>query len=449
MLYTICFFAFSAGIILLNLWYALQRRWREGMWVVWLMSLLILPGALRFVPTGGFVINFPMVAGLSCLISYLVSPVPLPRYRFMISDVAAVLAPIAILASQFSHNEQTPMSIPSAFCQWLLPYVMGRIFLVSADDIPKVSRIVGGLCVVNALIGLFEAVTHVSLSTKLLGVWYLTEGGRFGMSRAHNFFGHPITMGQVMVMMLPWCLVASRKTSRSRIGKWFYPGMNLLAIVTTLTRGAILGFFESLYLIAFTRSRHRFLMGLALAVAAAGLVLGEEMAISVIASMGGEDETGNSMIFIEGEPYMYNSARHRILQYKVFAVALRDAGMTGLGPDLQGYMSRYNVAGVFSRSIDSHYILSTLQSGYFFLFSFHLITVCMIYRYGKIAWAKVGPYAPLASGLFAASIVGTVTWLSVFLTWELGIIYIFYSGLACNLEVLERQRLRAAATDGS
>jgi hypothetical protein len=449
MLYTISFYLFSLLIVLINLWYSLQGRWREGLWIVWLMALLILPNGLSIVPTGGFVITFSLVAAFSSLFSYLLSPVPLPRLRFMLSDVAAVLAPVALIISQFAHGVQTPMSIPSALFQWLLPYLIGRIFIVSPADIPKIGRIVGLLCLVNALLGVFESVSNISLSTHLLGLWHLREGGRFGFARAQNFFGHPNVLGLVMMLMLPWCIEASRRPGKKGLRVWLLPAIDLVAIVTSLSRGSIIAFFESLYIITFVRSRYRAAMGLMLVVAAAGLVLGEEMAISSIASMGGEDETGDSIVFIEGEPHMYNSARHRLLQYRVFAGALRDAGLNGLGPDIYGFMTRNNVAGVFTRSIDSHYILSTLLNGYGFLFAFHLITVNMIYRFGKIAWARVGPYANLSCGLFAASIVTAVAWLSVYLNWEIGIVYIFYSGLACNLETLERERLRAASREAA
>jgi hypothetical protein len=445
MFYLATFFMFSMGLVLLSLWYSIQARWREGMWLVWLMSMLIMPTGLKYIPTGGFIVNFPMVAGVACLIGYLVSPAPLPRYRFMLSDVAAVLAPLMSIASMLSHGDLTPMAIPSELTRWLLPYYMGRIFLSSSADIPKISRIVARICLLNAFLGVFEAFSHISLTTKLLGIWSIPEAERMGLTRAHNFFNHPIGMGQVMLLMLPWCIEASRKRGRKGVRRLFYPAINFVAICSTLTRGAILGFFEALYLDFYSRSRYRAFMGVALAIFAVVVVLGEDFAISALASMAGEDETGTQIVMIQGEPHMYNSARHRMLQYKIFASGLDSAGLLGLGPmGLQHYMSINNVSFIFSRSLDSHYILSTLITGYGFLWSFHLITVLMIYRFGKVAWAKTGPYALLASGLFGASIVGAIAWLSTYLTWDICVVYIFYSGLACNVELLDRESRRTA-----
>ena len=125
---------------------------------------------------------------------------------------------------------------------------------------------------------------------------------------------------------------------------------------------------------------------------------------------GEEQEWGAFMVEIDGVEYEYTGTNHRLLQFLVFKPALYDAGYFGFGTwGIKPMHIAYLDPDLRKKfwSIDNHYILITLRSGYLGLVMFFALggtSLCYALRlglYGK----KDSLLASAMCGAIAASLL--------------------------------------------
>lgn len=151
--------------------------------------------------------------------------------------------------------------------------------------------------------------------------------------------------------------------------------------------------------------------------------------------MAGENNETPKLIMINGEEEIYTGTRHRVLLFKVYAEALRDAGLFGWGQQMKGIDLEDEIAERFG-SIDSHYVLFFLQRGHSGLWPFVLLQVVTLVQLGRAAWPGKGLRAGLAGSMFGAMAAVDVGLFSVWFSPDFGTVWLFTAGVAANLAAL-------------
>lgn len=414
---------------------------RRALWVAW-------PGALLLVPVwmnlsmGAMRIDLRTGAAIGCLIGFVVSPeTPSPK-KWLVSDsLMAVLIGVQIL-SERQVGQFGTFTIFEVLRQWLLPYLLGRMFLGSIADIARAVRPISVLLAVVTIFAMVEAVTKFHVVNKLLGRTYglleQGEGYRMGLKRSQAMTDHPIFFGMMMVLFHPWAIEAARRARALEGPKWwrFMPWMVGGALVGSVSRGPQLScIFTAISAFFFRHPRWRVVIVATMVVGGAAAYGVKEVLIDEFQKVAGETEETARIILIDGEEELYTGTRHRVLLFKVYANALDNAGMFGWGQQMRGIELEESIAERFG-SIDSHYVMFFLQRGYSGVVPFVLLQLCTLVQLGRAAWGASGSRAGLAGSLFGAMAAVDVGFFSVWFSPDFGTVWLFNCGLSARLASL-------------
>jgi hypothetical protein len=384
------------------------------------------------------------VAGLAGLAGFLVRPDPHPgtvKPRLVVCDLFVAGLVASMLVSQQLNNDLRFLTPVDFTLTWALPYAVGRLFFRSPEDIGRLLPFAAGLTLYLTVYAGFEAVTHVNPVNRLLGYsdWILDESGagvRWGLKRAVGPVGHPIALGMLLVLILPWAIEAWRKAGlREGPGWWrWLPAAVLAAIVCTVSRGALMaaGFvgYSAAY---FARPKWRPVLT---AVALLGGVVYfqyREEAIEMLGRMAGEKPNEDSVL-IDGKEYPYSGTRHRSLLALAYRQSLDEAGLFGYGYHAKK-ADRDDIDQRF-RSIDDHYLHFQLRFGMMGVGLFLAVAACTLLYLARSAYHTGAPEAGFAAALFGAVLGVTVMLQSVWFAPDFGRAWLFCAGMAASLESL-------------
>jgi hypothetical protein len=438
------FLALSLITVGLAFGFALTGRSREGLWFVWLMACFLLPSWKECRLFGSFELDLRTMAALAALIGFLISPDLGPRGwgRWLLSDSLVALLFASMVVSELAAGELGLMTGPMIARRWLLPYLVGRFFVRSWDDVRCVSALFGLICLALPLYGLVEMVTRTNIVNAMLGQSFaLLEAGqgyRWGLKRAQGMGSHPIFFGMTLTLLLPWAFEAAHPNDGRpvlpRCGA--LPVVAVAGIASALSRGpAISAIVTLLSIVYFRAPRLRPVIAAVALAGAAGAVIGHEFVMETLSEMAEEKKEDAVPILIKGKVEMYTGTTHRVLQFKAYEDAIADAGLFGFGQQCKAVQANYPVHPFFW-SIDCHYLLHFLQYGYVGLSLFVLLTLEVLFRLGRVAWSDTTPYSALAGGMLGAMATVSVSLLSVFLAYDFGAIWLFYAGLSGNFSNL-------------
>ena len=425
---------------------------RRALWIAWPVALVLLPVWINL-SVGAMRLDLRTGAAVGCLIGFLMHSENTHPTPWLTSDwIMAILILVQVI-SERQIGQFGTFTIVEILRQWLLPYMLGRMFLGSTADIARALGPLSKILLIVTLFAMFEAVTKFHPINKALGRTYglleQGEGYRMGLKRSQAMTDHPIFFGMLLVLFHPWAIEAARRARAGLGPKWwrFLPWMVAGALVGSVSRGpqlsaivtAIAAFF-------FRHSKWRVpLIATILLVGIAGYGV-KEVLVDEFQKVAGESEETAITIIINGEEELYTGTRHRVLLFKVYADAIDNAGMFGWGQQMRGIELEENIAERFG-SIDSHYVMFFLQRGYSGVLPFVLLQFCTLAQLARAAWASQGLRGGLAGSMFGAMAAVDAGFFSVWFSPDFGTVWLFNCGLATGLASFAPDRVGPKSTD--
>lgn len=361
-----------------------------------------------------------------------------PR-RWLAADSCVCLLVLIQIASQYQAGDLRPLTSIEIARVWLLPYVVGRIFLGSAGEIPDV-KIFARIAAALSVLAVIEAFGHrnllSSLTGKTFGLLEQGEGYRWGLKRAQGAFVHPIFFGTVLILIMPWTLHARRLAQQGQGRPWWklLPWLVSCAVLVSVSRGpqlalGVVAFFDTFFRKPAWRGAMISVVVLLLTVGypARGTVLNH------LSAWAGE-EPSQRVVIIDGEQVEYTGTLHRLLLFRVYGEPLMQAGLLGFGLRMQGVQTD-NSDSRFA-SIDNHYLRFTLQHGYGGLAAFVALSLLTLTYSAGTALRRRDDASGLAGAMFGSHLAVSVLLMTVWFAPDFGTVWLFSAGLAGCLHVL-------------
>lgn len=367
-----------------------------------------------------------------------------PRGFWLWTDLLCVALAAEQVASDYSNGEFTPTMTASAGLEWVLPYVFGRLALQSSDDLNRLTRSSAWACVILSVWTIVESITRVNVVASLFKHVSSDQAAfdiRWGLRRAEGSTVHPIFLGMLLVLLLPWALVAAERAKSGFGPRWWktLPWLVGTAVFLTISRGPQLALLTMLAIVFFCRfPAWRRILAVTAVIAVVSVVGGRSFLVDVLHVWSNEKQSQKIQVSIHGELYEYSGTNHRLLQLKVYEKSVALAGwfgfgggrLSGLPRDLPGL--EHHLIEQFN-SIDCHYLMWVLRSGYFGLGAFLVFSVVSLIRLAPTALSTTGEYSMLAASLFGA-IAGVLVMLAtVYFAPDFGYIWLFAVGLGSSV----------------
>ena len=411
--------------------------WATWTTAVWFMQVWIAK------PIGSMVIDLRLVAVLLGILGMLLTSAKhredsAVRLRPSLADLVLVLLFLCICVSQYSVDRLRPLGPAELARKWVLPYIAGRLFIGSRNDLKRVAPLVSGAIALVCALALFEATLKINLPNKLLGRRYSVleagEGYRWGMKRAQGPMDHPIFFGMALVMSMPWAL-HGRELAKTLGRRWlaWVPWSLAVGLFATVSRGPQICSLGPVAAYLFFRKPRLRLWLVGLGLVGGGLLFaGRDQILGILGKWAGEKNETVTLIQINDEEYEYTGTMHRILLWKVYREAIEKLPAFGYGLELKNVPLDEQHANRFG-SIDSHYLMFLLQHGYYALGLFLLLGFLGAASAALVAIRPRHPAATLAAGLFGSTVAVMANLTSVWFPPDFGGLWLFGIGLACTL----------------
>jgi len=417
------------------------RGARAGLWSGWMIALLLLPSWF-LVRIGAVGIDLRSVAagvGLACVALF----AKRDHLRgFLASDwlVAAIVT--LQIASEYQVGNFVPLTVVETARVWSLPYLVGRCFFGSVRDARRSIRAFALPMAALALYATAEAATASNPFHDLLGKMTAfasdETGYRWGLKRAQVFLEHPIYLGFMLVLFLPWSLHARRLAIQGTCPHWwrFLPWLTMAAVMASGSRGPLIAGLATIvgpFIVA--RRRLRIPAMIATVACVGAFVAFQESTVDALTMLaGGTDEA--VLITIDGREVEYTGTSHRILQVEIYDSALVTVGPFGYGSKLSA-LDFDDIPERF-RSIDCHYLLFYLQYGLGGILLFLLLAGSTLVNLLHVVRARGSPLAEFATSLACAMASVTVLLVSVWFSPDFGTVWLFTAGLAATMRSLTK-----------
>ena len=415
---------------------------KVALWNGWLIAMLMLPvwlvkglGSITLdLRTGG------AVAGLG---GFLINDSEKLRYRFAVMDVLVGLLFLTHLVSGFMAHEMSAMTIPEIARRWLMPYIVGRVFISSTNDFKKFLPVVAVILLVLSVSNMLEAGTRINILCKALGksfpILEAGEGYRWGIKRAQGPLEHPIFNGLMLVMAYPFAVEAGKQALARQGPRWWLalPLLTLVAVVCTASRGPIIAAVTGVFFAFAFSSRLRVPLLVSALVFGFLAVQAKDQIKEALTSMA-ENESFERYVEIDGKEYRYTGTAHRELLFLVYRKAIQECPFFGYGARLKNVPIEEHLVDRFS-SIDNHYLLFYLQRGTAGLGLFIIITLFALAYLVRMAWDRSLPHSVM-SGAMVGSLLGVSSLLtSVWFAPDHGAVWLFFVGLVTCMWTLPNE----------
>jgi hypothetical protein len=437
------FYVVFAIVLTLAAWVAMTRGLRGlGPWG-WGAALVLPTWVFRYVSA----INFDVRMATTALVigALLLSAATWRKLHFIFADVLFGLLALSLLGSEYINDDLMPSTFLIVGSEWILPYVFGRLVCASAKDLKQLTAC--SVCAIVILCGwtMFESVTRVNPVAALFGQPPSLQGLhdlRWHLKRAEGPLQHPISLGMMLVLAMPWSLDAAHRAKHKDGPSWWQlaPWMNGVALLMSLSRGPQAALALTFYLVAFFRWPRWRTGLLVLAITATlGTLAAREAALDFVRAWSGErEEKGHVMI--DGELIEYSGTNHRLIQFQVFYKAMKHAGWFGYGrkrtttTETKTMDIPYVEPDLLVRfwSVDNHYIVTWLRSGYLSLVLFVLLGLHALGKLIRPAFDLQGARSLMAAAMFGAIGSTMIVLSTVWLAPDFGYMWLFSVGLTCS-----------------
>jgi hypothetical protein len=429
-----------------------DRGYATGVRSAWFVFSL-LPPAWLIVTFRSIHIEPIAALAVTALVWGLLRPFQGFRFRWVGSDLLLVALLLSCFVSDVITRTMAPASIIEMVRIWLLPYVLGRLLFSNETDYRQPLNIISLLVIGLCLLAVFEAVFKLNIFTATMGLsgahWELldqAEEYRWGLKRAQVTRSHPIYFGMLIVLTLPWLLLAAREARRGFGPSWWKlaPLAGIVAALVSMSRSAQISLLVVLGSdLFFRRPVWRVPLLIALAFMALFVAVYWIDVLDLLGQAAGEEPLGTNHVFIQGIQYEYSGSLHRELLVLVYQEAADQAGWFGYGSNLYGMPVDPNMDPRFA-SIDQHYLLHYLRYGSVGVLLFGLFVVAAAWNFLYVGLFGRGVEAELAGGFFGTIIAVALVLRGVWLPEDFGATWLFVAGIGASMRA--RLLLRVVPT---
>ncbi len=418
----------------------------EGWWLPWFVSLLLVPFWI-WSSLGSARLDIRTVAGLTIVAGYLMQPIQAgPKIRWVMLDGWMMLIVLGQSVTEFMQENLIPLTPVEQLRDFGLPYFIGRICLRRADDIQRLLPIVCLTMLVLSVYTIVEAVTKINIVNSIAGKrWELletAEGFRWGLKRAQAGLNHPIYLGLMIVLLLPWVFEARHQALRGYGPSWWrlLPFLAFAAMIGTVSRAAqIAGLIVIAADFIFRHPRWRSLL-LTLAIIAGGIVFAfRDELLEVLSRVAEEKVSTSEVVKIQGKEYPYTGTLHRDLLQIVYKDAVDAVPLMGFGK-MRETMPVDNDRDSRFASIDDHYLLYYLRYGPVGMVFFLGFAACVCVYLLREAWISESPYAGFCGCMLGAFLGTTMMVKGVSMEADFGWIWLFTGGVAGRMRAFRLER---------
>ena len=218
-------------------------RPKEGFWLAWALGLCFFPAWLTWRVSPTVEINTRTAIALGGGVASLAFPRSKPRSRWGIVDLVFLVCLIGMLISEVATGSAGMFAPVAIILGWAIPYLVGRRFFATADEIGRFAKLMAPIIALTTAAAVFETISRVNIYNYLFSRFLLYqeirgEFSRMGMKRATFSVSLPISFGMLMVLVLPWSLMAARQPGGPRWRR-LLPAINMGAAACSLSRGPI------------------------------------------------------------------------------------------------------------------------------------------------------------------------------------------------------------------
>jgi hypothetical protein len=441
---------FSVGLFVLTLFFIRTKGFLEGGRPIWIAVLLLVPTWFE-IPLGATRVDPRSTTALAVLIGFLIKPYDIREpFRWFFSDLCICLLMLGMTVSQVVNESLSPLPPLDQFRDVALPYIVGRLFLMSARDIHTALPSICAACSLLAALSIFEGVSSINPIDQALGKnWDINEWSetayRWGLKRANGPQSQPIYLGMTLALMMPWLIEAARCSWRATGPYWwrFVPFIAIGGLFCSGSRAAQITVVIVLIADAFHNNR-RWRIAMVLLALIGGLVFfaARDEIVDALSQYAEERTGGPEFVIIDGKEYPYTGTSHRDLLQIVYKEASDGAGWFGYGMLLRKAPRSPNMDARF-RSIDNHYLLFYLQYGAVGITLFALLAASLLWNVLPAFLNGDGATGRLAAGLLGAMAGCLITMRGVWFAPDYGWVWLFCGGLSASLariRLLERER---------
>lgn len=347
-----------------------------------------------------------------------------------------------------------------SYVEWVLPYATGRYAMLHPNGMRWLARVlvsVGGVIAVAAIV---EAISgHNVWETLFLPVDDLvtrTTGTRFDLIyRAIGPTRHPIFLGILFMVILPWCVVLWEDSELPWQRGLAVGVAVLLAIgmLATVARGPILATFVALVVAVAVRVPITRLpmAGTAVVLLILAFVFRGQMLETFDSQLKGRKHS--KVVVIDGEEEVFSSSRNRLFVVRIYGPLAVKGGPFGYGSDA---MSTFppNIPGLPASAksreilgiVDNSFILQTLRLGWMggalviALFVYGIVTAFSLMRTADTFLMPCGGATMLAMGCMLVAI--TLQLLIVYWAYDFAFWVLFQIGTLAGLRTRRTLALR-------
>lgn len=442
---------FFAVEFCLLLFIGLQCRKKDGAHALrtgWFAAMLLCPAWQQWQIRSIELDHRSIAAGLGLLL-LIVYPrkdglKPLARIKPMPTDFFVVVLFISIMMTLIIKEGLSPLTPVEFARQYLLPYIIGRIFIQRSKDIEEIAPVLCRILLIVTVLGVLEALTRKNLVNEIFrmhfGLLEMGEGYRWGMKRAIGNVRHPIFNGLMLVMVLPWTVAVhhfwkrgEQKGEKRKLWKRA-PWLVGISVFFSVSRGPHAAAIATAGILTFFRKpalRVPIVMG-GMLLAAVGIGARDEIMHFAGKLAGEEEPDDNSYVSIDGELYIYTGTKHRALLDIAYAEAVRRNDFWGYGAGLENVPVPEDAKQRFS-SIDNHYLMFFLQFGHSGFWLFQLLQTCAVLQVFCCAWNIKHGRSILCAGLTGSLIGVGLLIKSVWFDPDYGTVWLFCAGLSACL----------------
>lgn len=417
----------------------------RAIWLFWPISVTLLPNRFVYVPIGGHRIHIDMLIYLAAVPMLILSPGRPSGGRLRLLDLVVLLLALTDVISTTINQGLYLFEMTYTPLRNYLPYLIGRMYLRSEDDLYPVLSAMSRVLGVVAVLALLETFTRTGIIVSLvIGGRYSTEI-RYGLMRACLGYFGPLPLGDTVLMLMPWTLEAARWGRDGSGPRWWRhaPKFAFLTLLATLSRGPVLAGFVVLAGDLFFRKPQLRVPLVVGALLMGGLLYtNKDFFVSLMDQIQGTEGEVVNTIYINGQPRLYSSASHRILLYEVYADAMKQAGAFGF--DREWVQFTRPELPMF-RSIDNQYISLRLTRGYVGLLLYDLLLAWTIFRAGRYALNHHNLLAGLAGGMCTSIAAMALVLFTVPLVHQTAGVILWTAGIVASLPGL---RSREPSDDG-
>ena len=322
---------------------------------------------------------FDILSAIACfgLLMYCVHPDALFRTSLTVND-AAVLAIFGVHIISDSLAEGFNFGIPCrAYGEWIVPYLAGRVSVRDATDLRALRSTV---CVVAIVLGIWsatEAIGGFNPINSIVGQRPADNSPfyneRWGLKRAEGPTIHPIWLGMIQALLLPWTLSAANSALAGRTPRWQILALicSVFGVFFSLSRGPWGLVVLTLYGAATCRLKQaRKALILVGAVLLLTTFVMPDTAMEGLQALTSQDHSNADTVTVDDEKVKLDATSYRVVLFDIYGEAMRRAGWIGFGTDrTTGFPVRVPLGTLDPKatkkvpSIDNAYILMQLRFG--------------------------------------------------------------------------------------